>query len=134
MNIALVVPHRDDKLLSLDCQSIETDIALELDHVAYGLKSFADQLRKTRSAQARFAKVIQLKIWVLNKPTVLTLLEQYLEQVTLAQQWLHLDMQSHDNAIESLCEQLLFLSTVFEQESELMEQIAVVDPNLALCD
>lgn len=134
MNIALVQPLREHHTQLTDCPAIQPDITLELDNVAQGLKYFAEQLKKTRSAQARFAKVVQLKTWALNKPTIETLLEQYLDQVSQAQQWLHLDPQNHDEAIESLCEQLLFLSAVFEQESQLIDQMIVADPQLVLCD
>ncbi|OCY13369.1 MAG: hypothetical protein BEV12_23955 [Microcystis aeruginosa CACIAM 03] len=112
----------------------EARVTMELDNVAHGLKHFAQQLRKTTSAQARFALVVQLKTWTLNKPTLQTLMTQYLDEVERTQQVVHLDPESHNESIESLCEQLVFLSAVFEQESELIDQMAFADPQLMLCD
>jgi hypothetical protein len=100
----------------------------------HGLKHFSELLNKTRTAQARFAVIVQLKTWALNKPTIQTLLEQYLLQAECTQQHVHLDPESHDESIESLREQLVFLSAVFEQESELIDQMVFSDTQLMLCD
>lgn len=112
----------------------ESRVTMELDSVAHGLKHFGEQLGKTRSSQARFALVLQLKTWALNKPTLQTLMEQYLLEVENTQKFVHLDPQSHDESVQSLCEQLLFLSAVFEQESGLLEQMVFAEPALMLCD
>lgn len=133
MNIALV-QQQHDKHEPLFFRQAEARVTMELDNVAHGLKHFGEQLRKTKSAQARFALVMQLKTWALNKPTVQTLLSQYLDALEHTQQVVHLDPESHDDSIESLCEQLVFLSAVFEQESELIDQMVFADPQLVLCD
>ena len=134
MNIALVQQHHTDTHEPLYFRQAESRVTMELDNVAHGLKHFGQQLRKTTSAQARFALVVQLKTWALNKPTLQTLMAQYLDEVERTQQVVHLDPESHDESIESLCEQLVFLSAVFEQESELIDQMAFADPQLVLCD
>jgi len=133
MTIALVQHHQHD-CEPLYFRQSEARVTMELDNVAHGLKHFAQQLRKTGSAQARFALVVQLKTWTLNKPTLQTLMAQYLDEVERTQQVVHLDPESHNDSIESLCEQLVFLSAVFEQESELIDQMAFADPQLVLCD
>nr|WP_294885920.1 hypothetical protein [uncultured Limnobacter sp.] len=133
MTIALVQHHQHD-CEPLYFRQSEARVTMELDNVAHGLKHFAQQLRKTTSAQARFALVVQLKTWTLNKPTLQTLMTQYLDEVERTQQVVHLDPESHNESIESLCEQLVFLSAVFEQESELIDQMAFADPQLMLCD
>lgn len=134
MNIALIQqhPHRDQEPLFY--RQAEARVTMELDNVAHGLKHFGEQLQKTRSAQARFALVMQLKTWALNKPTLQTLLANYLHDVEQTQQVVHLDPESHDDSIASLCEQLIFLSAVFEQESELIDQMIFAEPQLMLCD
>jgi hypothetical protein len=134
MNIALVQQHGTDTHEPLYFRQAESRVTMELDNVAHGLKHFGDQLGKTRSAQARFALVVQLKTWALNKPTLQTLMEQYLVEVEHTQRFVHIDPQSHDESIQSLCEQLMFLSAVFEQESELIEQMVFAEPALMLCD
>lgn len=134
MSIALVKPFQQNDTEPLYFQQSEVRVTMELDNVAHGLKYFAEQLGKTQSAQAQFAKVVQLKTWVLNKPTLETLLEQYLVQIEQAQHWLHLDVQQYQESIESLCEQLLFLSAVFEQECELIDQTVFRNSELVLCD
>ncbi|MEQ9106149.1 MAG: hypothetical protein RLO04_01635 [Limnobacter sp.] len=134
MNIALVQEHSTDTQEPLYFRQAESRVTMELDNVAHGLKYFGEQLRKTRSAQARFALVVQLKTWALNKPTLQTLMEQYLLEVENTQKVVHIDPQSHDESIQSLCEQLMFLSAVFEQESGLLEQMVFAEPSLVLCD
>lgn len=133
MGIALV-QHRQHHYEPHYLRQSEARVTLELDNVALGLKHFANQLHSTNSAQARFALVIQLKTWALNKPTVQTLMTQYVEEVERAQQLVHLDPDSHRESIELLCEQLMFLSAVFEQESELIDQMAFSDSLVELCD
>lgn len=134
MNIAMVQQHRTNMQEPLYLRQAESRVTMELDSVAHGLKHLGEQLGKTRSSQARFALVVQLKTWALNKPTLQTLMEQYLLEVENTQKFVHLDPQSHDESIASLCEQLLFLSAVFEQESGLLEQMVFAEPALALCD
>lgn len=133
MTIALV--HHKQSHRETNCfREPEAKVTIELNNVAHGLKFFSQQLRKTSSAQACFALVIQLKTWTLNKPTLQTLMAQYINDVERTQQMLHLDMDSHNESIEVLCEQLVFLSAVFEQESELIEQMCFSDEQLVLCD
>jgi succinylglutamate desuccinylase len=133
MTIALVQYHQHD--FEPQCfQNAEAPITLELGNVAQGLNHFAQQLRKTSAAQARFALVIQIKTWILNKPTLQTLMAQYLEEVERKQQVLHLDPEGHNESIESLCDQLVFLSAVFEQELALVDQMCFADQQLVLCD
>lgn len=134
MNMALVKQQWQDNPEPLYFRQAEARVTMELDNVAHGLKHFGDLLNKTRSAQARFAVIVQLKTWTLNKPTIQTLLDQYLLQAEQTQQHVHLDPQSHDESIESLREQLMFLSAVFEQESELIDQMVFSDTQLVLCD
>lgn len=134
MNIALLKPEHQTSLEPFYCGKTGSQITVELDNVAHGLKYFGEQLAKARAAQALFAIILQLKVWVMNKPTIENLLEQYMVQVEHSQQWLHLDPQAYDETIKSLCEQLVFLSAVFEQESELIDQLVFVDPQLVLCD
>lgn len=134
MNIALVQQHHTDTHEPLYFRQAESRVTMELDNVAHGLKHFGDQLGKIRSAQARFALVVQLKTWALNKPTLQTLMEQYLLEVEHTQKYVHIDPQSHDESVQSLCEQLMFLSAVFEQESVLLEQMVFAEPSLVLCD
>lgn len=134
MNIALVQQHRTNTHEALYSRQAESRVTMELDNVAHGLKHFGEQLGKTRSSQARFALVVQLKTWALNKPTLQTLMEQYLLEVEQTQRFVHLDPQSHDESIQALCEQLMFLSAVFEQESELLEQMVFGESSLVLCD
>ena len=134
MNIALVQEHRTNTHEPLYFRQAESRVTMELDNVAHGLKHFSDQLGKTRSAQARFALVLQLKTWALNKPTLQTLMEQYVLEVEHTQKVVHIDPQSHDESIQSLCEQLMFLSAVFEQESSLLEQMVFDETPLVLCD
>ena len=134
MNIALLKPELQTNLEPLCYGKTGSQITAELDNVAHGLKYFGVQLAKARAAQALFAIILQLKVWVMNKPTIENLLEQYIAQVEQTQQCLHLDPQAYDDSIKSLCEQLLFLSAVFEQESELIDQLVFVDPQLVLCD
>ncbi|MCE2744395.1 MAG: hypothetical protein LW710_00640 [Burkholderiales bacterium] len=133
MTIALVQRHQHDSEIQNGGHPEEV-ITMELGNVAQGLNYFAQQLRKTYSAQARFALMVQIKAWVLNKPTLQTLMAQYLDDVERTQQILHLDPESHNESVESLCEQLVFLSAVFEQESELIDQICFTDQELVLCD
>lgn len=134
MNMALVKQIPDNEIEPLYFRQAEARVTMELDNVAHGLKYFADQLEKTQSAHARFATVVQLKTWVLNKPTVQVLLDQYLIELEHTQQSVHLDPQSHDESVQSLCDQLKFLSAVFEQESELIDQMVFCDPKLVVCD
>lgn len=133
MNVALIQKnhHRN---VEPQQQQAGTQLVCELDNVAHGLKHFANQLQTTSSMQARFALTVQLKVWILNKPTLQTLLAQYLDEVEHTQQLLHLDPGGHDESIFSLSEQLVFLSAVFDQESKLVEQFASTNSNLVLCD
>ena len=134
MNMALVKQQWQETPEPLYFRQAESRVTMELDNVAHGLKHFSELLNKTRTAQARFAVIVQLKTWALNKPTIQTLLEQYLLQAECTQQHVHLDPESHDESIESLREQLVFLSAVFEQESELIDQMVFSDTQLMLCD
>lgn len=133
MTIALL-QHKKLHRGTLRFREPETRVTIELHNVAHGLKYFAQQLSKTGSTQARFALVVQLKTWTLNKPTLQTLMAQYLNEVERTQQMLHVDVDSHGESIEALCEQLVFLSAVFEQESELIDQMCFTDHQLVLCD
>lgn len=134
MNIALFKPESEAKRKPLYYRKPGFQVTSELDNVAHGLKFFGEKLAKTHAAQALFAIIWQLKIWVTNKPTIENLLAQYMAQVEQTQLHLHLDPQAYDESIKSLCEQLMFLGDVFEQESELIEQLVFVDPQLVLCD
>lgn len=134
MNIALVKQSQNDGLEPLYFRQAESRVIMELDNVAHGLKYFGELLAKTKAVQARFALTVQLKTWMMNKPTVQNLLEQYLLELEHTQQNLHLDPHAHEGSVESLCEQLMFLAAVFEQESEIIDQLLFPDTQLVLCD
>lgn len=134
MTIALVQQLPYDHFDTIENIGAQTQLVLELDNVAEGLKYFGQQLRKTSALQARFALLVQLKTWTLNKPTLQTLLAQYMDEIERTQSVLHVDPASHVESVFSLCEQLMFLSAVFDQESKLIEQLAWVNTNLMLCD
>lgn len=133
MTIALMQPYQKTPEQNWFHHN-KAGFSVELENVAHGLNHFSRKLRKTAFAQARFALLVQLKTWTLNKPTIQTLLAHYLDEVEQTQQVLHLDQESHNESIESLCEQLEFLGAVFEQESELFSQLGLAEPQLALCD
>lgn len=134
MSIALVKQQWQKSTEPLRLEQTNSCTTMALDNVAHGLKHFSHLLSKTRCNQARFAVIVQLKTWALNKSTIQSLLEHYLKQAEYTQQNLHLDPFSHDESIASLCEQLVFLSAVFEQESELINQMVLGDAQLLLCD
>ncbi|HEX4879220.1 MAG TPA: hypothetical protein VFV39_05175 [Limnobacter sp.] len=128
MNMALVKQHFSHELVC------NTHIGLELDNVAQALKHFGHQLSNAHAVHAQFAHLLQLKTWVLNKPTLQTLLEEYLMAVQEAQTHLHLDQERYDEAMNSLCEQLVFLSAVFDQECSLLAQTLLDDKTMLVCD
>jgi hypothetical protein len=133
MTIALI-QFEQFEFRQIDSPHYETRISKELGNVANGLKHFGQQLKKTISAHAQFTLVVQLKTWTLNKPTLQTLIALYMEEVERTRQTVHLDPESHNKSIESLCEQLVFMSAVFEQESELIDQLCFTDPQLMSWD
>lgn len=112
----------------------ESRVVLELDNVALALKQFSALLSQAHAVQAQFAMLLQLKTWVLNKPTLQTLLEEYLLAVQDAQAHLHLDQERYDEAMQNLCDQLAFLSAVFEQESQLLGQTLFDENTVVICD
>jgi hypothetical protein len=138
MNMVMVKSNNQGALSTPDvplyhAQS-ESRIVMELDNVSHGLKYFSKQFVHTKAVQALLSSMIQFKTWSLNKPTIQTLTEQYIAEVEQAQAHYHLDPGTHAEAIVSLSEQLMFLSSVFEQESSLVEQMVFEERNLFLVD
>ena len=138
MNMVMLKPNNLDTLgtaeLPLYHIQSESRIVMELDNVSHGLKHFSQAFSHTKAVQALLSTMIQFKTWTLNKPTIQTLTEQYVVEVEKAQAHYHLDPNTHAEAIISLSEQLLFLSSVFEQESSLIEQMVFEDKRLFLVD
>ncbi len=138
MNMVMVKTSNRNTLstseLPLYHAQAESRIVMELDNVSHGLKHFSREFTHTKAVQALLSTMIQFKTWSLNKPTIQTLTEQYVAEVERAQAHYHLDPDTHAEAIISLSEQLLFLSSVFDQESSLVEQMVFEDRNLFLVD
>lgn len=137
MNMALVKHYSVQEHSStapLYQTQADSRVVMELDNVAHALKHFAHQLSHAHAVHAQFAHLIQLKTWVLNKPTLQTLLGEYLVAVQEAQADLHLDQERYDDAMSNLCDQLVFLSAVFEQECELLDQTLFDANTIVVCD
>ncbi|HEX4842085.1 MAG TPA: hypothetical protein VFV57_00310 [Limnobacter sp.] len=137
MNMALVKQHSANEHpidQALYQSQADSRVVMELDNVAHALKHFAHQLSHAHAAHAQFAHLVQLKTWALNKPTLQTLLEEYLLAVQDAQVHLHLDQERYDEAMHNLCDQLVFLSAVFEQECALLDQTLFDANTIVVCD
>lgn len=138
MNMVMVKANNQSALnthdLPLYHAQSESRIVMELDNVSHGLKYFSEQFTHTKAVQALLNTMIQFKTWSLNKSTIQALTEQYVTEVEKAQSHYHLDPATHAEAINSLSEQLLFLSSVFEQESTMVEQMVFEERNLFLVD
>lgn len=138
MNMVMVKANDQSALstqeLTLYHAQSESRILMELDNVSHGLKHFSQQFTHTKAIQALLGTMIQFKTWSLNKPTIQTLTEQYVTEVEKAQANYHLDPETHAEAVHSLSEQLMFLSSVFEQESTMVEQMVFEERNLFLVD